>query len=214
MTQEHTGDDGSKETGDPLLFNKIAAAALSALLLVFGLPQLAAAIFSDGHHGKPGEELHLAYCCVELETAAAEAGGAGEADLGTMMADASMSAGERSAALCSSCHSFEEGGANGTGPNLWDIVGRDIAGLDGFRYSSALQGLEGDWTYERLDAYIENSQEYVPGTAMVQRIGRADKRADILAYLGSLSDDPVPFPEPAAAPEESADAGGETAEEG
>ncbi len=184
---------------DPLFTNKIAAAGLAALLLIFGLPQLTAAVLGGGHHGGHGEELHLAYCCVELETAAAT-GGEEEApyDLGALLASASASGGERRAALCQSCHTFEQGGANGTGPNLWNVVGRPVAGVSGFNYSGALQEAGGDWTYERLDAYLRNSQEYIPGTAMVQRFPRDNQRADILAYLGSLSTNPEPFPAPMA----------------
>lgn len=204
---------------DPLFGNKLAAAILTALLLIFGLPQLTTAIFGGGHHGEEGE-LHLAYGGdIELETAA-PAEEEPEADLGTLLAGASATAGERRAALCKSCHTFEEGGANGTGPNLWGVVGRQVAGHAGFNYTSALQDFGGEWTYERLDEYLKNSQGYVPGTAMVQRFPRDDQRADLLAYLSTLSDDPVPFPEPAAPAEpaegpESADDGAEvdTAEE-
>jgi len=182
---------------DPLLSNKIAAAALAALLLVLGLPQLTAAIFGGGGHGGGhGEELHLAYCCVDLETEAHDAVVEAPADLGTLLASASAAGGERRAALCKSCHTFEEGGANGAGPNLWNIVERDVASVAGFNYTSALTEFGGAWTYERLNEYIKNSQEYVPGTAMVQRFAKDEQRADILAYLGSLSASPVAFPAP------------------
>lgn len=185
---------------DPLLSNKIAAAILTALLLIFGLPQLAKALFGGGHHGGGGGELHLAYGGdLDLGAGAAAAEEAPKVDLGTLLAGASASGGERRAALCRSCHTFEEGGANGTGPNLWGVVGRELASHAGFNYTSALKDAGGVWTYERLDLYLKNSQEYVPGTAMVQRFPRDDQRADILAYLGSLSANPVPFPEPAAA---------------
>ncbi len=190
---------------DPLFGNKLAAALLVALLLFFGLPQLASSLVGGGaHHGGHGGELHLAYP-IEFET-----GGPGGdepvavVDLGSLLANASASSGERKGALCKSCHSFEKGGANGTGPNLWDIVGRQVASVDGFNYSTALEDFGGEWTYERLDEYLKNSQGYIPGTAMVQRIGKDDQRADILAYLGSLSDSPVAFPEPTVAAEEGA----------
>lgn len=197
---------------DPLLFNKIAAAVLTALLLIFGLPQLTGAIFGGGHHGGDHGELHLAYGGdIQLETSA-PAEEEPEADLGTLLAEASVEAGQRRAALCASCHTFEQGGANGTGPNLWNIVGRPVASVSGFNFTSALQDAGGEWTYERLDQYLKNSQEYVPGTAMVQRFPRDNQRADILAYLGSLSSDPVPFPEPAA-PAEAETADEEHAEE-
>ena len=194
----------SENNKDPLFSNKIAAAVLAALLLVFGLPQLTAAVFGGGHHGGEGEELHLAYCCVELEggDASAEAEAEAPPDLGTLLASASATGGERRAALCKSCHTFEQGGANGAGPNLWNVVGRDVASVSGFSYTSALQGFGGAWTYERLDEYLRNSQEYVPGTSMVQRFARDDQRADILAYLQTLSANPVSFPEPAPVAEE------------
>ncbi len=192
------------QQGDPLLFNKIAGAVLAALLLVFGLPQLANAIIGGGHHGK-SDELHLAYCCVELEFASHGGGGEEEApfDLGAALAAADPASGQRRSAICASCHTFDKGGATGTGPNLWDIVGREVGVVGDFGYTGALKAIGGVWTYERLDAYIKNSQEYVPGTAMVQRFPRDAQRVDILAYLGTLSDSPVAFPEPAApAPEE------------
>ena len=183
---------------DPLFGNKVAAALLAAALLIFGLPQLTAAILGGGEHGGGhAEELHLAYCCVELETAAADGDAEEEVyDLGALLANASVAGGERRSALCQSCHTFEEGGANGTGPNLWDIIGRQVGSVGGFGYTSVLQGDGGAWTYERLDAYLRNSQEYMPGTAMVQRFPRDSQRADILAYLGSLSSNPAPFPAP------------------
>lgn len=199
---------------DPLLGNKIAAAVLAALLLIFGLPQLVAALTGGGgHHGGEAQELHLAYCCVDLETEAAAPAGEDQADLATLLANASAAAGERRAALCKSCHTFEQGGANSTGPNLWDVVGNPVANNPGFNYTSALKSFGGDWTYERLDQFIANSQEFVPGTAMVQRFANPEQRADILAFLQTLSDDPVPFPEPEAGTQDDEPAPAEAAEE-
>lgn len=196
----------NNDNGDPLLVNKIAAAGLAALLLIFGLPQLTSALIGGGHHGGGhGEELHLAYGDeIELETTGPAKEAEPKKDLGTMMAEGVLERGERRAALCKSCHTFEEGGANGAGPNLWNVVGRPLASTDGFRYSSALQDAGGVWSYDRLDAYLRNSQEYIPGTAMVQRFPKDDQRADLLVYLGSLSANPIAFPEPVAAAVEEA----------
>ncbi|MEM9706898.1 MAG: cytochrome c family protein [Pseudomonadota bacterium] len=193
---------------DPLFGNKLAGAVLTSLLLFFGVPQLADALLSEGgHHAKHGQELHLAYPIeFETESGAKEEEAPTIFDLGATLAAASASGGERRAQLCKSCHSFEKGGPNGTGPNLWNIVGREIASVDGFSYSGALKDFGGAWTYERLDGYLKNSQNYVPGTAMMQRFPKDKPRADIVAYLGSLSDDPAPFPAPLAASEETGEA--------
>lgn len=196
---------------DPLFGNKLAAAVLTALLLFFGLPQLAGALVGGGHHGGHGE-VHFAYMPVDYKAGFAAAEGPVEVgpSLAEMMAEASPAVGENRIRLCASCHSFEKGGANGTGPNLWDIVGRDVASVDGFAYSAALKDFGGQWTYERLDGYLKNSQSYIPGTAMVQRVGKDKQRAEILTYLRTLSESPVAMPEivkteePAPAAEEEA----------
>jgi cytochrome c len=183
---------------DPLLVNKIVGAILAALLLVFGLPHLTSALIGgEGHGGEDSGELHLAYGGdIQLAAAASATEEEPTVSLAQLLADASVSGGERRAALCKSCHTLEEGGANGAGPNLWNVVGRQVASAAGFNYTSALQAAGGVWTYDRLDAYLKNSQEYIPGTAMTQRFSKDNQRADILAYLGSLSNSPVPFPEP------------------
>ncbi|WP_051882047.1 c-type cytochrome [Parvularcula oceani] len=189
---------------DPLYGNKVAAAILVVLLLAVGLPVVVSTLSELAEHAGAHHEFDeenpfgLAYIPAEISL---EGGAAAvdepEVDLGTLLASADAERGARSAAICSSCHSFDQGGPNGTGPNLWDVVGRPVASHPGYAYSSALQSLGGEWTYEQLDPYLENSQSYVPGTQMAQRISKEEKRADILAYLQTLSTDPVPFPEPA-----------------
>ena len=87
------------------------------------------------------------------------------------------------------------GGAAKIGPDLWGVVGRPVASTPGFAYSDSLKGLGGDWSYDRLNAWITNPKALAAGTKMAfagEKEGQ--KRADILAYLQSLSDTPVPFP--------------------
>jgi cytochrome c len=183
---------------DPLFFNKLAGAGLLALLIFFGLPQIAAAV-RGGHHDGQHAESHpfpqypVAYAA---ETAAAAAP---VADFTTLLASADPAAGARKAALCKSCHTLDKGGANGTGPNLWGVVGRAVASKAGFKYSGALQSAGGNWSVDRLQAYLENSQSYIPGTAMVQKFPNPEHRAQIVAYLNTLADAPLPLPAPPAA---------------
>ena len=104
------------------------------------------------------------------------------------------------------CHSFEKGGPAIVGPDLYGVVGRKIASVEGFNYTPALKAHEGDWTYQKLDVWLKNPQAFAPGTMMAFP-GVADdkKRAAIIAFLRSNSDNPVPLPEAAAAkPEEKA----------
>ncbi len=188
---------------DPMFFNKIAAAMLVALLLFFGLPQLAAALRGGGHHaaGHGEENAHpFPQYPIAFSTDSAPGGEASApVDFATLLAAADPKAGERRAALCKSCHTLEKGGANGTGPNLWGVVGRPVASHAGFNFTGALKAAGGNWSFDRLNLYVENSQSYVPGTAMVQRFPKAEQRAELIAYLNSLSDSPLALPTPAAA---------------
>lgn len=187
---------------DPMFFNKIAAAMLVALLLFFGLPQLATALRGGhgGGHEAEGTNPFPQYPVAYASESAAGAETAAPVDFATLLAAADPKAGERRAALCKSCHTFDKGGANGTGPNLWGVVGRTVAGHAGFNYTGALKAAGGEWTFDRLSAFLENSQSYIPGTAMVQRFPKAEQRAEIIAYMNTLSDSPLPLPTPTAAP--------------
>ncbi len=182
---------------DPMFFNKLAGAGLSALLIFFGLPQIALAV-RGGHHGGHHAEGHPfpQYPVAFATETAVEEGP--KADFTTLLASADPAGGERKAALCKSCHTFEKGGPNGTGPNLWGVVGRKVASNAGFNYSKAITDAGGEWTFERLQAYLENSQAFMPGTAMIQKFPNPEHRAQIVAYLNTLSDAPLALPAPAA----------------
>ena len=188
---------------DPMFFNKIAAAMLVALLLFFGLPQLATALRGGHHgaeHGAEGSHPFPQYPIAYASEGGSGAETAAPVDFATLLAAADPKAGERRAALCKSCHTLDKGGANGTGPNLWGIVGHAVGGHEGFNYTGALKAAGGDWSFDRLSAFLENSQAYIPGTAMVQRFPKAEQRAELIVYLNTLSDSPLPLPTPAAAP--------------
>ena len=143
------------------------------------------------------------------ETPAAEAPAAGPAgaEILPLLATADPAKGEADAALCKVCHTFDKGGATLVGPNLYGIVGMKIASHEGVNYTPALKAKEGDWTYENLDLWLTNPQAFAAGTTMAfPGIPDVKKRANVIAYLRSKADSPVPLPEAAPAAEKAAEA--------
>ena len=130
-------------------------------------------------------------------TGVAAAAAAVPVDLGTLLASADAERGKRTAQTCASCHTFDQGGANRVGPNLWGIVGRDIGGAGGFAFSPAVAGHPGAWTYEELDRWLASPTRAIPGNKMAFNGVRNPKdRANLLAYLGTLGSGRVPYPAP------------------
>ncbi len=178
---------------DSFEFNKFAGAVLATMLFVMALNLFSGAIFARPAPKAPGYELPGA----SEEKPASEAKAAPvAAALPVLLAKADPTKGETLTKACSACHNFDKGGAAKAGPPLYGIVDRAVAEVPGFAYSDALKAKGGKWTFEALDHFITEPKAYASGTKMTYG-GEKDpaKRADILAYLRSLSDSPVPLPQ-------------------
>ncbi len=117
---------------------------------------------------------------------------AAQESIETRFASANADAGAKVFRKCQACHTVDEGGANRVGPNLYGVINRPVASVDGYRYSNALQEYGGEWSLDRLDAYFENPRQVVKGTRMsFAGIKDAGERADLIAYLNAQSDNPL-----------------------
>lgn len=106
-----------------------------------------------------------------------------------LLAKADATKGQQLTAICAACHTFDKGGANKIGPNLFDIVGEPIAeGRGGYAFSPALAADKGQkWDPEKLNEWLDNPQHFAPGTKMTfAGFPKAQDRADVIAYLQSL----------------------------
>jgi cytochrome c len=128
-----------------------------------------------------------------------EGGAEAAPDLGTLLASADPAAGQKIFAKCSSCHTINQGGPNGIGPNLYGTVGEPIGkGKGGSAFSSALSGHGGNWTYENLFNWLKSPSAFAPGTKMTfAGLSSPQDRANVIAYLKQQGGGP-PFPPPAA----------------
>jgi len=172
--------------------NKIVGAILMALLIMLGLSFVVELV--TARHGAEAEPVFVVDA-PDAEPVAIEPGGDDGESLVTLLAAADPAKGEKAFKQCSACHSQEAGGSHKIGPNLWGVVGALKAHHADFSYSGALADLGGWWTYGALDSYLANPKDYAPGNKMAfAGIKSAEKRAAMLAYLRTLSDDPVPLP--------------------
>ncbi len=175
---------------DSLESNKIFAAILLAGLIAMFSGFIAELVFHEEKLEEQAYKIDTSILGVTAETEEEVV-----APLSVRLADADVGEGEKLARACIACHSFEQGGPTKIGPNLWDIVNADKAHVDDFAYSRALAEMEGVWTYEALEAFLHQPREYVPGTKMSYAGMRdPEDRADIIAYLRSLSAEPAPLP--------------------
>lgn len=193
---------------DSFELNKIAGGVLLALLLIF-VPR--ALITELSHHGPVtgGYELPQPDATATTDAGAPAAPkGFDAAEVVALLSDASPDDGQAAFRACAACHSAEKGAASKAGPNLWDVVGRDLGSVGDFGgYSDTIKTKGGEWSYEALAEFLHSPRGYLPGTRMIFN-GISDNAtlADMIAYLRTLSDSPAPLPEPAAAQPEAAPA--------
>ncbi|MDF2095263.1 c-type cytochrome [Aquibaculum arenosum] len=176
-----------------LELNKMAAAVLTAGVVAMSTGFIAKLLV---HPASLEENAYPIEVSDAGGAAPAEAEEPGLEPVLPLLADADVEAGEGAFRACAACHTVDEGGAHRVGPNLWDIVGASHAHADGFNYSDAMASLSDEpWTYEALNAFIENPRETIPGTRMSYGGMRSvEDRANLIAYLRSLSNDPAPLP--------------------
>lgn len=194
-------------------FNTAAGWVLFAGIVALGLSVLSGKYF---HADKPDRPEQLGY---KIEGVVEEGAGAEAAvDLGTLLASATAEAGERVFAKCAACHTIEQGGADGIGPNLYGVMGTGVGKhAAGYAYSPALSGHGGNWTWENMDAWLANPRAFADGTKMsFAGLSSPEDRAALMVYLESMGGAPA-RPEPAAVEEAPAGepaADGEAAAEG
>lgn len=197
---------------DSFEFNKIIGAVLFAVLVLFGMRTVSNLLFAAHPPEKPGYEVEIAE--------ADDAGSKGdkkkeEVSIAMLMPSADAEKGAKIFKKCAQCHSNEEGKKKPTGPSLYGVLGREKGAGGDYAYSTAIKEKGGKWGYEQLDGFIAAPKKWLPGTKMAfAGVKKPNQRADLIAYLRTLSASPLPLPEaPVAAKAEEAAPAAANAEE-
>ena len=177
---------------DSFEINKVLGALLGTCLILLAVHIASGAIFTPPVPAKPGYEIEVKE---EHPGEAKPAAAAAEQPFDAMLATASAERGAQVAKQCQICHNLQQGQGPKIGPDLWNVVGRKIASVSGFDYSAALKSKGGNWTFDTLNEWLTKPSAYAPGTKMTfAGLSRENQRADLVAYLDTLSDHPVPLP--------------------
>lgn len=173
-------------------FNTIAGWVLFAGIIALGASTLSYKYFK----GERPEQLGYVIEGVELEDTGAVAEMTMAQALSMMSTDDQIAAGERVFAKCAACHTVEQGGANGIGPNLFAVMGAGIGNhVPGYAYSDALVGVGGNWDWETMDAWLKNPRGFADGTKMsFAGLPKIEDRAAVAMYMNSMGSN-LPVPE-------------------
>ncbi len=185
---------------DSFEVNKVVGGLLGTVFVIFSVGLASDALFSEQAPEKPGYVIEAA----EPAEGGGEAAAEKAVPIADLLAKADPAKGEAVFKKCQACHSGEKGGPNKVGPDLWDVVDRPVGEHEGFAYSAGMKdfskGGSEKWTFDNLNHFLTSPKNFVKGTAMgFAGIKKDDERADLIAYLHTLSDNPVPLPAPGAA---------------
>jgi cytochrome c len=172
--------------------NKILGALLGTCLVLVALHIASGAIFSPATPAKAGYEIAVKE---EQPGGGGAPAAAAEVPIENLLASASVDRGAQVSKQCQACHNFQEGAGAKVGPDLYGIVGRAVASVPGFNYSAPLKAKGGTWTIDELNKWLTKPSADVPGTAMTfAGLSNEKQRADVIAYLNTLSASPQPLP--------------------
>jgi cytochrome c len=176
-------------------FNTIAGWVLFSGVVGLGLTSVSSHYFSANKPHRPHE---MGYA---IEGVEAEGGEGGDVPIANLLATADVAKGEATFAKCASCHTVNQGGANGIGPNLHGVVGEGVGvGAGGFAFSDALKSKGGTWTFDAMNEWLKSPKAYAPGTKMTfAGLSKPEDRANLIAWLNTQGSN-LPLPAAEAAP--------------
>ena len=178
---------------DSFEINKIIAAVLLVALLIIGISKLSNVVFYVEKPEKPGYTVEIEQVSSTSSTSTKQV--EEKINMTVLMAMGDVMSGEKIFKKCASCHSIIKDGKNKIGPALYNVVGRKVGSVGGYKYSNALAEYEKEWSFEELNGFLTKPSSYLKGTKMSYAgLRKEADRASIIKYLNQNSDSPKQLP--------------------
>ncbi len=175
---------------DSFEINKIVAAVLMVVLLVIGIGKVSDTIFHVEKPKTPGYVVD-----VDQVVAASTENVEEKIDITAFMTMGDVASGKKIFKKCTACHSINKDGANKIGPKLYNVVGRQVGGVNNYKYSKALAEYKKTWTFDELNGFLIKPAKWIKGTKMAYAgLSSETDRASLIKYLNQNSDNPLPLP--------------------
>ena len=173
---------------DSFTLNKWAGAILASCIAVFVMVEVGHFVYHPAQPKVRGYQIEVP------EVGSSSVAEKEQIPFATLLAASDAARGEKVSRKCVGCHAFEQGGGAKTGPNLYGVIGASVGAKD-YAYSSAMASFGGNWGIDELNAYLTNPKGYMKGTKMsFAGLKKDQQRADLIAYLNTMTSSPVQFP--------------------
>ena len=175
---------------DSFEINKIIAAVLVVFLVVFGISKISNLVYHVEKPNKSAYKVEVVKVSSSKDSSATET-----VDISALLVMGSVEHGQKVFKKCSACHSVKKGGKNKIGPALYNVLGRNMAALEDYKYSKALIVFGKSWTFDQMNSFLIKPQAYIKGTKMAFAGLKKEKdRASIILFMNQNSDNLLPLP--------------------
>ena len=176
---------------DSFEINKIIAAVLVTVLLVFGIGKISDIIFQVEDPKVAGYKVEIKVASATTANTSAE----GQVDIAALLALGNAEDGKKVFKKCAACHSINAGGGNKIGPKLWNVMFRPVGEITDYKYSKALSSYGKEWTWEEMNGFLIKPSKWIKGNKMgFAGLKKEEDRASVILYLNENSDNPKQLP--------------------
>jgi len=176
---------------DSFEINKIIAAVLITVLLVFGIGKVSDMVFDVEKPKVQGYKVEVDVNSATAKLVSTES----QVDISALLALGNAKDGKKVFKKCAACHSINQGGGNKIGPKLWNVMFRPVGSISDYKYSKSLSSYGKEWTWEEMNGFLLKPSKWIKGNKMgFAGLKKEEDRASVILYLNENSENPKPLP--------------------